>query len=270
MSEFVVGANADTTAMPFTKFVNDSEAAYVRDHPGVKFTPLAESEIGKVILEQEAKVAAEHAAGRVSDDELEAFRALGEARVESLKSHMQDEGEEIGDGLESWKHDAVASWQDFKAEHPEVIADVEGGNPSVASMATSVDLVVEVVDPLFDPIVDGAHGILDAVGDELGETAQQMVEARAEQAGADADEIELSRVKVEVARDRLDADIDKGHAAMDAMREQVHTDLESASEAAHSYAEAHPDSHLNDVNPAAISDPHIQEAIQQETQVAEA
>lgn len=263
-------SSTDAASMPFTHFVNESEAVFAREHPEAKVTAFADTDIGKVILEQESKVASDYASGRISGEDYAAFRELGESRVESLKAHMQEVGEEWGGEIESWKHDAVASWQDFKAEHPDVMADLQTGNPSVVSAASLVDVVVQVVDPLVDPMVDGVHGILDAAREELGDTAQDFVEARAEQRGLDSDEIESSRVKVDLARETLDADVEKGHAAMDAFRDEAHHNIEAVSDGIHSYAESHPDSQLNDVSPGAITDPHIQEQIQQETQLGEA
>ncbi len=271
MTEFVPGATETaTTGMPFTTFVQESEAKWAKEHPEDKNTPLSQTEIGKVIFEQEAKVASDHAAGLISDEEYASFRSLSESRVESIRAHVQEVGEEFGDAITSWKGDVVEHFQDFKAEHPEIIADANNPNPSIGTVATSFDLVVEVIDPIIDPTVGMIGGLVDVVTTDLGDTAQDFIDARADMQNADANEIDASRVKVEAVRETLDADADKVHEALDAFADRVHDELPAASEALHSYAESHPDSHVNDVSPAAISDPHMLEQMHQETGITEA
>jgi ElaB/YqjD/DUF883 family membrane-anchored ribosome-binding protein len=266
MSEFVPGATTDDSTMPFTKFVMEAEAKWAKEHPEDKNTPLSQTEIGKVIFEQEAKVASDHAAGLVSDDEYASFRALSESRIESIKAHVQ----EVGDAMTSWKVDAVENFKDFKAEHPEIMADMNNPNPSIGTIATGFDVMVETIDPMIDPMVDMVGGMVDVVTTDLGDTAQDFIDARADMENANSDDIEASRVKVEAVRETLDADVAKAHDALDAFADGVHDALPAASDALHSYADSHPDSHVNDVSPAAISDPQLIEEMQQETGITEA
>jgi hypothetical protein len=273
MADDVTQANIAAAAnMPFTAFVMERQAEYAKEHPGAPWTRFEDLPIGQTTIALEAKVATDFATGRISAEDFERFRDLSEARAESLRTHLDETGREVSDALGSWRDDAVSTLRENGEAHRGDTVDVTSGNPTLASAAESINLVVNVVEPSVDLMADGAHTFVEVVHGELAETVRQFDEARGAQQGLNPGEVAWTHVKVEAVRDDYTENVTKAQGEIETWREQMHdtgAKLERAADELRDVDAQHPGQHINDLNPAAIEDPHLHDAIVQETQVTE-
>lgn len=277
--------------MPFTKLVREAEAAEVarlaKEHdrieaehantPGWVGKPeqtqppaekISESPLVQLMLEQEAAVARDHAAGKISDADYQSFRDMSSEKIEEFRGHIQEAGQDIGEGLREWVEDAKGAVDHLKEEQPELAKEWESGHPKLETVADTLEFI-EVVHPLIDTALEGADEMVGVIGADLPSMARDFVDARANMEGVDPAEIESAQARLETTTAEFDAKIETAHEAIGEAREKVDAEFETFGEAVdqlHDYAEAHPEAELH----YQIHDAQIDDEIEEETGVVDA
>jgi archaellum component FlaC len=279
--------------MPFTKLVREAEAqeaarqqemqakldAEHADTPGWVGRPdqakdqpppekLSESPLIQLMVEQEAGVARDHAAGKITDEDYQSFRDMSQGKIEEFQSHLQDAGKDIVEGLREWTGDAKQAFEHLKEEQPDLIKELESGHPKLEAVADTLE-ALEVIHPLIDTALEGADEIVEVIGDDLPSMARDFVDARANMEGTDPAEIEGAQARLETVTADFDAKIDGAHDSIDAAREKIDADFEAYGEAVdqmHDYAAEHPDAEVR----YQIHDAQIDDEIEEDTGVVDA
>lgn len=233
--------------MPFTKFVTEAEARWAKEHPDAPAAGLSTSEIGKLILDQEAQIAEGHAAGRISDADFQSFRDASQQRLDEFRDEVTQSFHDIADDAKPMVEDMVANWQDYAATHPEAAAAMSHEEHVVVSLSDVADAAQLVIDTGRD-VVPGVLGIVDGlvetVGTGLSDAATGVVEARLD---ADPAAGEAVMAQLETARDGVARDVDQVHHGIEDANDQFSVAADQADEAIQGmrdYAAEHPDAHV--------------------------
>lgn len=239
---------AETNAdMPFTKFVNEAEARYAKEHPDAPNMGFSSSEIGKLILDQEALIADGHASGRISDADFQSFRDASQQRLDDFRDELSQTFHDIADDAKPLVEDVVANWKDYAEAHPDVVAQMSHEEHVVVSAADVADVAQLVVDTgreVIPGVLDMADGLVVAVGSGVSDAATGVVEARLEVLPEGAEEV---TARLDAARDGVDRDMVQVHEAFATAHDRIEAEADQADAAIQGmrdYAEAHPDAHI--------------------------
>lgn len=248
MSDFVPGA--EPTNLPFSQAILDAEAKNAKEHPEHTDTPFSQTEVGKVIMETEQRNVADFQAGKISQEEFDHLRDVSQHQLDSLKEHLGEDLTELSQKATDWKNETIDEFKDLKESHPEAIADLEHGNPTLANAALVADVAFDRLEPLVnDVVLEGVHQIGDHVMDDLKESASSIVEARADLPSVSDTERSDNSTHLDVALAKLDHDKEAFDHGIEDAENKVHEDfdkLHEAVDASREYGEAHPDAHILD------------------------
>lgn len=248
MSDFIPGS--ETTNLPFSQAILEAEARNAQEHPENKDTPFSQSEMGRLIIETEQKNVADFQAGVITQEQFDHLREVSQAQLDSLKEHVGEDLRDLTQRAEDWKHDAIDEYNDLKSSHPEVIADIQQGNPTLVNATTVAEMAVNVIEPLVvDVALEGVHHLGDHVMDDLKDSGTTIVEARAELPSVTDAERDSTNARVEVAVAKMEQDKEQFDRGIAEAEDKVHESFDQARQVidnAHEYGTTHPDAHVLD------------------------
>jgi ribosome-associated translation inhibitor RaiA len=271
--------------MPFTKVVREAEEAAAKQQaeaeakaqeiPGwVRDTPpaqekMSEAPLIKLMVEQEAAVARDYAEGRITEADYQSFREMSETKIEEFRTHLEETGQDIGESFKEWAPGAKDAFADLQAKHPDLINELESGHPNLGVVADTLDTVQVVVEPLIEKSLDGADQLVEVIGTDLPNMAQDFVDARANMEGADKAEVADAQTRLDGVTTEWNEKIEAADVAIDAAREKLEADFdafETVVDDMHAKAEADPDAEVI----MQIHEADLDEEIEEETGVADA
>lgn len=270
--------------MPFTKLVREAEEQAVKQQaeadakaaevPGwVRETPppqdkFSEAPLIKLMVEQEAAVARDYADGRITEADYQSFRDLSTGKIEELKTHLQETGQDLVASLEEWVPDAKEAGKELMEKHPDLAEQFESGHPKLAVVADTLEML-EVTEPLVNKVLDGADEMIEVVGADLPNMAQELVDARANMEGSDKADVAEAQTRLDGATADWDEKFEKADIALDEARVKVEEGFdayETAVDEMHAKAEANPDAEVI----IQIHEADLDEEIEEETGVVDA
>jgi len=271
--------------MPFTKLVREAEEADAKQRaeaqaeaqeiPGwVRETPpqqenMSDAPLIKLMVEQEAAVARDYAEGRITEVDYQSFRDLSESRIEAFRTHLDETGQGIVESFKEWAPDAISAFEGLKEKHPDLVDELESGHPNLGVVADTLDTVQVIVEPLLEKSLDGADEVVDVIGTDLPNMAQDFVEARANMEGTDKAEVADAQARLDGVTADWEAKMEEADVSIDAAREKLESDFdayEAAVDELHLKAEADPDAEVI----TQIHEAQIDDMIEEETGVTDA
>lgn len=272
---------ADTEAisatMPFTQLIRDSEAKqaeYLRDHPEMApkepQTPFSETELGKVIIDTEHKVAEDYAAGRITQEEFNDFSAKSQHMVDDYQKDLGGAVNDLGDAAKDWVGDVKDLAHNFTTDHPELAGKVPG-DATLVEAADAIHLVGEVVHPVINIALDGVDNIIEVAKTDLPDAAHNLVEARGEMHGVNPNEVQALEVRVDTASADFTTKMDTAQQSLHDAHDKVDADFDKFNdgvEQLREYGQAHPEATIT--GHTDLTDHQLQEQQVHETGVTDA
>lgn len=265
--------------MPYTTALLEGEAEQRREHPelaGQDRHPLSQ-----FIIDQETAVARDFHEGRISQEEFDAFKALSQERVDTLREGLVEDIGELGEDVQAWEDRFSVSLQDFKAEHHDEmdrlvetarVRELDGADMSLKLAADVLGVTVDAADNLFERLPPHVHDLLDTLEDRTTEAAQDLLDARGELSSSAAHDLERDQGRLDELMPVVEAEFDTAHEGVDAGFDRIDAEFDKAHdvvEAARDHAALDPDLTVEQMPWRTIEDPALREEMENDTGVVE-
>lgn len=266
--------------MPYTTAILEAEAEANREHPGSRGEE--RHELAQFLIDQETAVVRDYLEGRISQEEFEDFKSLGEKELQDLRDRAETEVEELEEDFEDWGETLNVEVQAFAEEHgAEVtnlvetsqVRELTSQDLSLHMASDLLGLGVNAVDDALERLPPHIHDLLDVVEEETLDSAHKMLDARAELSSADAHDLAGERETLEGVEETFETEIHEAHEDVDTAFERMDQELEHAKETvatAQQHAELDPAATIEQMPYKTIEADEVQEQIEDETGVTDA